>query len=120
MNSEIAYIQNLAPFSQGSTKWTNLQARTASGTATEMDRDTHQSMADAIQENQIRLQFLKTHNRPNSLRFGQCKMASGYRKVKTNEGPEGAIRALDWAIGEPIGQRIGGNIVSTALPLLHD
>ena len=121
MNSEIAYIQNLAPFLQGSTKWTNLKARVASGTATEMECHTHQSMADAMLENQIRLQFLKTHNRPNSLRFGQCKMASGYRKVKTKEeGPEGTIRALDWAIGEPISQRIGGNIVSTALPLLHD
>ena len=120
MNSEIAYIQNMAPLLQGSTKWINLQARMASGTATEMERDIHQSMADAVQENQIRLQFLNTHNTPNCLRFGQCMMASGYRTVKTKEGPEGAVSALDWAIGEPIGQRIGGNIVSTALPLLHD
>ena len=110
----------MAPFLQGSTRWTDLQARMASGTATEMERDTHQSMADTIQENQVRLQFLNIHNRPHTLRFGQCKMASGFRKVKTNEGPKGAIRALDWAIGEPIGQRVGGNIVGTTLPLLYD
>ena len=67
------------------------------------------------------MEYLESINNKASLRFGQCKMASGYRKARLanpDGGVVGGVFALDWAIGEVAGERIGGNLVSTTLDLL--
>ncbi len=69
---------------------------------------------------QEQVKYFQSINNKNSLRLGQCKMASGYRKMglADPDGGIGGVFALDWAIGEVASERIGGNLVSATLDLL--
>lgn len=118
MRSQIAHVQGRIQIHPTSPRLSYLRGRVNNGTADASDRATYQQLVDSFVQNQHKLQYLKANNRESSLNFGQCKMGSGYRTVEVKQGPEGGIHgnfALDWAIGEPVGGRIAGNIVSTRL-----
>ena len=118
MRSQIAHVHGTIQIHPTSPRLSYLRGRVNNGTANASDRETYQALVDASVQYQHELQYLKANNKKSSLNFGQCKMGSGYRTIKIKQGPEGGIHgnfALDWAIGEPVGRRIGGNIVSTRM-----
>ena len=63
------------------------------------------------------MDYLKSVNNKTSLRLGQCKMTSGYRKARLAKQDQGiaGVFALDWAIREVASERVGRNWVSTSL-----
>lgn len=77
-NGNASILSHKAPLLQCTVQWAALQARVAGGIASNMELETHQSMAEATQDNQQCLQFLQTNNRSTSLHFSQCKILSGY------------------------------------------
>jgi hypothetical protein len=79
-----------------------------------------ESQIQSVKYLQDQVDYLHSIDNKASLRLGQCKMASGYRKAhlaNSNEDVKGSY-ALDWAIGEVASERIGGNLVSKTSDLL--
>ena len=110
-------LQNRIETIRGGGSWRVLESKVSDGTATNKQQRAFEEQVQLVEGIQEQVDYLKSVNNKTSLRLGQCKITSGYRKArlaKLDQGIEGVF-ALDWAIGEVASERVGGNLVSTSL-----
>lgn len=104
-----------------SASWQRLESKVRDGTANDNQRGLFASRIQSVKNLQDQVDYLHSINNKASLNFGQCKIASGFRKAylaNSDEGVKGSY-ALDWAVGEVSRERIGGNLVSKTSDLLY-
>ena len=113
----ITHLQNRIKSIKGGGSWRVLEAKVSDGTANDKQRRAFEEQVRLVKGIQEQVDYLKSVNNEASLRLGQCKMTSGYRKARLAKQDQGiaGVFALDWAIGEVASERVGGNLVSTSL-----
>ena len=115
--SSIKHQQDSIATIKGDHSWRILEAKVNDGTANHKQQESFETQVRLVERIQEQMDYLKSVNNKASLRLGQCRMASGYRKARLASQDQGiaGVFALDWAIGEVASERIGGNLVSTSL-----
>ena len=115
--SGIKHQQDSIETIKGDHSWRILEAKVNDGTANDKQQKSFETQVRLVEGIQEQMDYLKFVNNKASLRLGQCKMASGYRKARLVSQDQGiaGVFALDWAIGEVASGRVEGNLVSTSL-----
>lgn len=104
MESRIRQLRNSLSILKTAKRLTILQNKANDNTASMSEGRQLAAKREDIHESDRELRkFVSIIGNKARLRFGEAKMASGYRRM-------GGV-ALDWAIGEPDVDRIGGNLV---------
>lgn len=104
INFEIQYREKglLDVRDNATIKW--LQAKVDSGTASPFQLESYQGYQRDILNAEGLLQECKAAYNKKTMTFAKFSVASGFRKI------EGKV--MDWALGEPSSERIGGNLVN--------